>query len=71
MRIMRVMGKRCAAIFHPWVLTVRFFTRTAYLGGADVRQVGQVRQVGHQTAAPTLPVTLQRVYRMCCIAGHA
>ena len=42
----------CAAIFYPWVLTARIFTRTAYLGGADVRQVGQVRQVGHQTAAP-------------------
>ena len=40
---------QCAAIFYPRVLTARLFTRTAYLGGADVRQVRQVR---HQTAAP-------------------
>ena len=43
---------QCAAIFYPRVLTALVFTRTANFGGADVRQVGQVRQVGHQTAAP-------------------
>ncbi len=55
------MSKQCAAIFYPRVLTARFLPRTAYLGGADVRQVGQVRQVGHQTAAPV---------RLSCRCGH-
>ena len=52
-RPIRPMSKQCAAIFYPRVLTALVFTRTANFGGADVRQVGQVRQVGHQTAAPS------------------
>ena len=70
-RPIRPMSKRCAAIFYPRVLTMRCFYPHGLFLAAQMSDRSDKSDRSDIKPPPQAAVIPQRVYRMCCIAGHA